>query len=371
MGNNYGILNNKFASEFEEKSIAMKNKSVFALLPSDEEMNRWFDLFEKRTDISLPFDKEEEDYDEGDKINLEEVKETQNSGAFDELMGLVGLDNIKAAVRREISYHHIMEIRRNAGRRVPKRIMHLLLTGNPGSGKTTVAKLIGRIYKEEGILKNDVFIETNRAGLVGQYIGESEHHTRQLLEKAKGGILFIDEIYSLSDNADGGGTRDFGRRVVDTLIPVLSNPDSDVMVIGAGYPKEMKQFLEMNSGLASRFPTVLEFKDFTTGQLMEIARLQLSKYDFVFSEKAEERFRELLEKCARNSNCGNARMVVTTIENFVIPRLCMRIDESNLESMDMDEMSKILEEDIPMFEEVIVAMKQDTKLPHAGFRLKY
>ena len=351
--------------------MSMKDINLQLPLPSDEEMNKWFNLFEKRTDVSLPFQEEEEkDFDEGDKISLEEVKGNPSSKAMDELMGLVGLDNIKAAIRREISYHHIMEVRRNAGRRVPKRIMHMLLTGNPGCGKTTVAKLIGRIYKEEGILNNDVFIETNRAGLVGQYIGESEHHTRHLIEKAKGGILFIDEIYSLSDNADGGGTRDFGRRVIDTLIPVLSDPESGVMVIGAGYPKEMKQFLEMNSGLASRFPTILEFKDFTKEQLMEIAQLQVKKYDFVFSPEAEQKFSELIDRCSRNSNCGNARMVVTTIENYVLPALCMRLDEGDYTSLNIDEMSRILPEDIPGIEEVMGILKQDSRLASAGFKLK-
>ena len=279
-------------------------------------------------------------------------KDIQNKEtALDQLNSLIGLENIKEAVKRDISFHRIMELRKSAGRRTPNRIPHLLLVGNPGCGKTTVAKLIGKIYYETGILEKDIFIETNRASLVGRFIGESESQTTELINEARGGILFIDEIYSLA-NGDGNDTRDFGKKVIDTLIPVLSDPNSHLMVIGAGYPEEMKQFLAMNPGLASRFPLVLNFNDFSFEQLMEIAYSQIKKYDFHFSVEADAKFRSLIQDCMKIKNGGNARMVVTTLDSYVIPRLCMRVDTSDLATINVDDTSVILPEDIPSYDEV-------------------
>lgn len=273
------------------------------------------------------------------------------AAAMEELMAMTGLAEVKEAVRREISYHKIMKARKKAGYAVPQRLMHMLLTGNPGCGKTTVARLIGRIYRGEGILRSDAFIETNRAGLVGQFIGESERRTLSKISDAQGGILYIDEIYSLTECSGSMDTKDYGMKVLDTLMPVLSDPDSGVMVIGAGYPDNIRRFLKANPGLTSRFPTVLGFKDFSIDELMEIARNRLEKYQFTMSEETEAKIRKLIELGMKVKDNGNARMVVNMIDTFIIPNFCIRLDgRRDVEEFTENELREILPEDVPTFE---------------------
>lgn len=271
-----------------------------------------------------------------------------DTSAYDELMSMTGLDEVKRAVKRELAYHKVMERRRKAGRSVPKRLMHLLLTGNPGTGKTTCARLVGRIYRQAGLLSSGHLIETSRAGLVGQYIGQSEKVVSEKIEAARGGILFIDEIYSLVENSGPAHeSRDFGHRVLDTLMPVMSDPRADIMVIGAGYTAEMKRFINANPGLASRFPLVLNFKDFTLDELMQIGRERLAKYDYYLTPEAEAKLTDLLAAASRLENSGNARLVTTVIENYIIPNCCERLDRLAGEEPTDEALSTIVAADIP------------------------
>lgn len=295
------------------------------------------------------------------------TEEESPLSAYDELMSLTGLDNVKDAVKSEINYHRIMRLRRQGGRKVPKRLMHIMLTGNPGTGKTTVARLIGRIFKEEGILHSGHCIETSRAQIVGKWIGETEEKTSDLIKSAKGGILFIDEIYNLIES-DGGriSHQDFGMKAIDTLMPVLSDPDSDVIVIGAGYKSSIKTFFQANPGLASRFPLVLEFEDFSVDQLMEIAVNELHKHDFTLTAEAETGLKNLLAKAVNVKNHGNARLVRTILDNHIIPNLCNRIAETaDLDSIDINLTELILPEDLPTFRALFPM--QDIRRRAVGF----
>lgn len=269
----------------------------------------------------------------------------QEGCALSELMALTGLDEVKAEVKRQLDFHLVMRRREALGMRVPERLLHLMLTGNPGCGKTTVARLIGRIYAEAGILSSSAFVEANRASLVGEYIGVTEKKTTELLEKAAGGILFIDEIYALrSDLTDN---RDFGMRAIDTLMPVLSDPSCPVMVIGAGYPDEIRSFLSANPGLASRFPVTLHFPDFSEDELMDIAASHLSRYDFSITAEAASLLRELVLKMRGTKHFGNARSVITLLNNYAIPNLCSRLSGCGIDTMSAEMMSTIEAVDIP------------------------
>lgn len=293
-------------------------------------------------------------------------------GAMDELMAMTGLEEVKDAIKRQLAFHKIMKFRKVLGHKVPSRLMHILLTGNPGTGKTTVARLIARIYFEEGLISKHEMVERSRGSLVGRYIGVTEEQTLAALKEAKGGVLFIDEIYSLAENENGDDQRDFGFKVIDTLMPVLSDPDSDIIVIGAGYKKEMKRFLSANSGLASRFPIVLNFKDFSYDQLLEITLKHLGEYDFRFSDEALIKLKELYTRIMKVKNFGNARTVMTIVDNYIIPNLCMRLEalvpkdvkdyDTNLPLTDVIEAN-----DIPSFEEVYPLAKEK-KRESLGFR---
>lgn len=324
----------------------------FDSLPEPEKIESLFDAFinrervEERLRYCVKRTSEPKNFSSG-----EDEKKIEKPSAFAELMALTGLNNIKEAIQQQINYHKIMIMRRAEGKQTPKRLMHLILTGNPGTGKTTVARLIGKIFKEEGILSSGHLIEANRASLVGQWLGETEKKTTEILKTAAGGILFIDEIYSLTEPDNGQvSTKDFGMKVVDTLMPYLSDPDSDVMIIGAGYPDKIRFFLKSNPGLASRFPTILDFKDFTIDELMLIAKGELKKYDFIISAEAEEDLRKLLEKAMKIKNHGNARMVMTIVNNYMIPNLCDRLVNSGyLKDTGVADSSLIIKEDLPKF----------------------
>lgn len=271
-----------------------------------------------------------------------------HTSAFEELMALTGLEEVKTAIKRQLSYHRIMTLRKSKGCKAPVRLLHMLLTGNPGTGKTTCGRLIGRIYKEAGILSSGHMIEVSRASLVGEFIGHSEKKVSEKIQAAKGGVLFIDEIYSLIEKSGSDiDNRDFGHRVLDTLMPILSDPEANLMVIGAGYTSEMKRFLDANPGLASRFPLVIDFKDFTFDELIEMAHNHLARYDFSLTAEADQKLKKLLAQACQIKNFGNARFVITLIENHIIPNLCLRLDNHISEDCHIDQLSIVTSDDIP------------------------
>ena len=283
-------------------------------------------------------------------------KKVPSKRALDELMDMEGLDEVKTVVQRQLSYAKIMKIRQELGFRAPRRIMHFIFTGNPGVGKTTVARLIGEIFHQAGLLSTGHTVETNRAGLVGRYIGESEANTTAKIAEARGGVLFIDEIYALTSEVSGAAeeTRDFGIKVLDTLMPVLSDPESDLIVVGAGYLDNMRRFLKANPGLASRFPIVLDFEDFTTEQIWSIARKRLEEFDFTVSEDGEEAVRRLIDEAKGIKDFGNGRFAVTLVEDHVIPTLCERIEKAwqtgIMSAARMRQLSVVEPADIPSIE---------------------
>lgn len=267
----------------------------------------------------------------------DETDETDAAGSMDtrqeptalgELMAMTGLEQVKQTILTQLSYGRIMQARKYSSHRVPPRLFHMVLTGNPGTGKTTVARLIGRIFHEAGLLYSGHTVEMNRASLVGRHIGESEDITSQAIKDARGGILFIDEMYSLCEQTGDGDQRDFGFKVIDTLMPVLSDPESETLVIGAGYRNEMNRMLSINPGLKSRFPIVLDFKDFTAAEIKSMTENRLAGYDISLHPEADEALESLIGRAMMVRDFGNGRFVTNLVDNFILPAMCRRVSAS-------------------------------------------
>ncbi|WP_455584389.1 AAA family ATPase [Bacteroides sp.] len=202
---------------------------------------------------------------------------------------------------------------------------HMLFLGNPGTGKTTVAKLIGEMYHEMGLLSIGHTIETNRSKLVGEFIGQTEKNTSEIIEKARGGVLFIDEAYTLVNSEDD--SKDFGKEVINSLLTVLSEPTPDMIVVLAGYEDKMQTLLRFNPGLQERFPLKFHFEDYTASELLEIAHRICKNRNFKLTLAADNRLSQLIEKAVlhRDEYFGNGRWVHNLIEHGVIKSMAKRV----------------------------------------------
>ncbi|MCM3587241.1 stage V sporulation protein K [Mesobacillus maritimus] len=208
----------------------------------------------------------------------------------EELEALVGMEEMKRMIKEIYAWIYVNKKREEKGLKAGRQALHMMFKGNPGTGKTTVARLIGKLFLKMNVLSKGHLIEAERADLVGEYIGHTAQKTRDLIKKALGGILFIDEAYSLGR----GGEKDFGKEAIDTLVKHMEDKQHEFILILAGYSREMDYFLSLNPGLHSRFPLVVDFPDYSISQLMEIAQRMLDEREYTFSLEAERKLREHL-----------------------------------------------------------------------------
>lgn len=224
------------------------------------------------------------------------------------LDGFIGLDAVKTEIRTTVNMIRIAKERKEHGLVSTPTTLHMVFSGNPGTGKTTIARLVGRIYKKLGVLSTGQFIEADRSTLVGRYVGETESKTREVIDTAMGGMLFIDEAYSLARDTSG---KDFGIAAIDVLIKAMEDHRDDFAVIVAGYPDLMEQFLAANPGLRSRFSTVIHFPDYTPKELTSIFLQMCQKEEYTVDTTAricaEAFFRDRYAN--RRENFANARDV--------------------------------------------------------------
>ena len=237
------------------------------------------------------------------------------SEAKKELNNLIGLTEVKNLIDEYINYLQIQQIRSTYNLKNNCPVMHMIFKGNPGTGKTTVARLMGKIFSDYGFLKKGQFVETERAELVGEYIGHTAKKTKEYIEKALGGVLFIDEAYSLAR----GGTKDFGREAIDTLVKGMEKYKNELVVILAGYKEEMKCFLKTNPGLKSRFAINLNFPDYTSKELLQIAELMFKKREYILNQNNKHYMYNMIKKMKNRENIkkGNARMIRNLVEKTI------------------------------------------------------
>jgi len=232
-----------------------------------------------------------------------------------ELDSLIGLTTVKQLVRELYAFIEIQKRRQKEHLRTEPLVLHMIFKGNPGTGKTTVARILGKILREMNVLSRGHLIEVERADLVGEYIGHTAQKTREQLKKAYGGILFIDEAYSLAR----GGEKDFGKEAIDCLVKAMEDHKDEFILILAGYQKEMEYFLQTNPGLQSRFPIHIDFPDYTEQELLQIAEQMCVKRQYQLTPAAKQAVLTAI-RAQRNlgqNNFGNARTVRNIIEKSI------------------------------------------------------
>ena len=260
-------------------------------------------FFENMDSIVLP---------EMPKDIFEDIADKRNY--MDELQDLVGIKSAKDQVKRILAFAKMRKAMEENGEHLEPITLNMEFVGNPGTAKTTVARIVAGLLKEIGIIKTGEFIEVGRADLVAQYVGQTAPMVKNVFQRAKGGVLFIDEAYSLLEEGRGG----FGDEAINMIVQEMENNRKDIIVIFAGYPDEMENFFLRNPGLRSRVPFRVRFDDYTTDELADICELEAGKRGFLIDINANEFIKEICESSTKNVESGNGRFCRNLVERAVL-----------------------------------------------------
>jgi SpoVK/Ycf46/Vps4 family AAA+-type ATPase len=267
---------------------------------------------------------------------------------FEELMTqlnqLVGLNCVKSKVNNLIAFQKVQILRRENGLHSPKNTMHLAFTGNPGTGKTTVARIVGRIFRKLGLLSKGHFMEVSRTDLIAGYQGQTALKVKEVIEKAKGGVLFIDEAYSITENDHSDS---YGRECLTELTKALEDYRDDLVVIVAGYTEPMHKFFESNPGLKSRFNTFIEFDDYNAEELFNIFRGICKKYNYTLSPSLEKKLMCIISniETLKDKNFANGRLMRNIFEEMIMNH-AKRV--ANIDNPTVSQLQELKEADIPI-----------------------
>jgi len=269
------------------------------------------------------------------------VQEVLEEDPYEELKGLIGLEAVKEEVQSLANFARIQHERQKEGLKTPKLSFHLVFTGSPGTGKTTVARIVARIYKDLGILKRGHTVECDRADLVAKYMGQTAIKTNQVVDSALNGVLFIDEAYSLvpEDNS-----QDYGQEAISTLLKRMEDDRDKLVVIIAGYPNEMKRFIESNPGLQSRFTRYINFPDYTSEELFDIfTKVYMKKNQYVLAnDEAADLLKGRLDSAVyyKKKNFGNARYARNVFEKATQMQANRLSAEKNISKQRLQELTR-------------------------------
>ena len=329
--------NNKVRANKSLLSLVEPNKSYTA-----DALNKMFDeWFSKKLRNEIY-----PQYKTADEVKIK-VKDAKPKGfAYEKLQSLIGLDNAKEVMNQALNYFKVQKLFADKGLKKEHPSMHMVFTGNPGTAKTTVARLFAEIMKENNLISNGDLYEVGRADLVGQYVGHTAPLVKSAFKKAKGGVLFIDEAYSLVDDKDGL----FGDEAINTIVQEMENNRKDTIVIFAGYPDKMEGFLNKNPGLRSRIAFHIPFDDYSADELYEIAELIANENGFSIDADAKEKLCAVFESAAKNSDFGNGRFARNVIEKAKMAQA------TRLINMDFDKITE---------KEVFTLIADDFELPAA------
>lgn len=282
-------------------------------------------------------------YKEITTVKTEVEKAKPKGDAYKELMEMIGLTEAKKVILQALNYHKAQKLFADKGMKVDRPAMHMVFTGNPGTAKTTVARLFARIMRENGLLSRGHLVEVGRGDLVGKYVGWTAQTVQKRFEQAEGGVLFIDEAYSLVDGRSGS----YGDEAINTIVQEMENYRDDMVVIFAGYPDRMEEFLQKNPGLRSRIAYHVPFADYGVEELCSIAALTARKKGLHLDDRAQEKLASIFETARRQADFGNGRYVRNILEKAKMAQ-ATRLLTQDYESLTQKEITTLCAEDIEM-----------------------
>ncbi len=282
-------------------------------------------------------------YQEIVTVKSEVAKTAPKGSAYDELMEMIGLDEAKKVMNRALNYYKAQKLFADKGMKADHPAMHMVFTGNPGTAKTSVARLFAKIMKENNLLSKGNLIEVGRGDLIGKYVGWTAPTIQKKFKEAKGSVLFIDEAYSLVDDRSGS----FGDEAINTIVQEMENHREDGIVIFAGYPDQMEVFLQKNPGLRSRIAFHIPFEDYSSNELCQIAGLIASKKGLKLTKEAQKKLLDVFNTAKTTSDFGNGRYARNVIEQAKISQ-ATRLLSKNFDLMTSEDITTLYAEDIEM-----------------------